>query len=321
MNYIPGFAAIVCFLFAASTAHAQFPEKDIRVIVGFPPGSAIENSARAFVQVGAKYAKRPLVVFNMPGAAQTVAMSELVRSPADGYTIGISTDGYKALTVLTQKMNFDPNAIRILGGYARFQHVLFVKGDSPYAQYDQFIAHGKANPKAMEYAGSGDGSAPDLIGKVFFRDLKMPATYVPFKGSAEYVQAVMGGHVLSGVIDISGISRQVKAGAVKVVVVFGDQRLAEFPDVPSSKEKGVSDVNALNSIFSVVVHRDTPPERIAFLEDLVKKVAEDAEFRKLATNMQLNAVYTGPKEAAEGMERMRAIGTPLLKQLNLYVTQ
>jgi tripartite-type tricarboxylate transporter receptor subunit TctC len=105
------------------------------------------------------------------------------------------------------------------------------------------------------------------------------------------------------------------------VVVFGDQRLAEFPDVPSSREKGVSDVNALNSIFSVVVHRDTPPDRITFLEDLVKKVAEDPEFRKLATNMQLNAVYTGPKEAAEGVERMRAVGTPLLKQLKLYVEQ
>lgn len=313
--FIPG------LLFSAGLARGAevYPEKEIRVIVGFPPGSAVELSVRAIVQVAAKYVKRPLVVLNMPGGAQTIAMAELVRSAPDGYTIAMTTDGYKSLTIHQQKLRFDPNAIRIVAGYARFTHVLFVKGDSPYAQYDQFIAYGRKNPEAMNYSGSGEGSAPDLIGKVFFRDTSLRATYVPFKGSNEYIQAVMGGHVLSGIIDISGVRRHVKSGALKLVVVFADQRLEEFPDVPSSREKGLSDLNIFNSILCIAVHKDTPPEKFAFLHDAFRKATEDPDFRKLAQDMGLKAVYTSPQAAEQGIQKTGAAGIPLLKGLGLFV--
>lgn len=303
----------------AGSASAQYPEKEIRVIVGFPPGSAIELSGRAIMQVAGKYIKQPLVIMNMPGGAQSIAMNELVKSSADGYTVAVTTDGYKSLTVHTQKLRFDPENIRFVGGFARFQHVLFVKSDSPYANFDTFVALGRKDPAKMEYAGSGEGSAPDLLGKVLFRDLKMRATYVPFKGSNEYVQAVMGGHVLSGIIDISGIARHVRTGALKLVVVLADQRLEEFPDVPTTRDKGLSDLNILNSIVAVAAHKDTPPERFAFLEDAFRKATEDPEFKAMAKKMGLRAVYTGPQAAAEGVEKTRALGVPLLKELGLYV--
>lgn len=319
MAILFGPALVIALTSWTSLAYADYPEKEIRVIVGFPPGSAIELSARAIVQVAAKYVKKPLIVLNLPGAAQSIAMAELVKSPADGYTIAVTTDGYKSLTVHTQKLRFDPANIHIVGGFARFKHVLFVKGDSPYAQFDDFVAFGRKNPAAMEYAGSGEGSAPDLIGKEFFRNLKQRATYVPFKGSNEYIQAVMGGHVLSGIIDISGVARYVKSGALKLVVVFADQRLEEFPDVPTTREKGLSDLNILNSIICIVAHKDTPPERLAFLEDAFKKAAEDPEFAALAQKMGLKAVYTSPQAAAEGLKKTEAVGVPLLKELGLYV--
>lgn len=314
-----GPALAMALTFWASLAYALYPEKEIRVVVGFPPGSAIELSARAIVQVATKYVKTPLIVVNLPGAAQSIAMAELVKSPADGYTIAVTTDGYKSLTIHTQKLRFDPGNIHIVGGFARFRHVLFVKGDSPYAQFEDFVALGRRNPSAIEYAGSGEGSAPDLIGKVFFRDLKQRATYVPYKGSNEYVQAVIGGHVLSGIIDISGVSRYVKSGALKLVVVFADQRLDEFPDVPTTREKGLSDLNILNSIIGVAAHKDTPPERFAFLADAFKKAAEDPEFAALAHKMGLKAVYTSPQAAAEGLKKTENVGVPLLKALGLYV--
>ena len=185
--------------------------------------------------------------------------------------------------------------------------------------FDDFVALGRKDNKKMEYAGSGEGSAPDLLGKVFFRDLKMRATYVPFKGSNEYVQAVMGGHVLSGIIDISGIARHVRAGSLKLVVVLADKRLEEFPDVPTSGEKGLSDLNILNSIVGVAAHRDVPADRLAFLEEAFRKAAEDPDFKGLAKKMGLNAVYTNPKAAAEGVAKTRAVGVPLLKELNLFV--
>lgn len=314
-------AALVAGLAWAGGASAQFPEKEIRVIVGFPPGSAIESSARAMMQVAGKYIKQPLVIMNMPGAAQSIAMNELVNAPADGYTIAVTTDGYKSLTTRTQKLKFDPEKIRFVGGYARFQHVLFVKGGSPYGSFDKFVELGRTQPQRMEYSGSGEGSAPDLLGKVFFRDLGIRATYVPFKGSNEYVQAVMGGHVLSGVIDISGIARHVRSKALDLVVVLADKRLEEFPDVPTAREKGLSEFDILNSIVAVATHADVPADRFNFLVDAFRKATLDPEFKAMGKKMGLNVVYTPPQQAEEGVQKTRAVGIPLLKQLGLYVEQ
>jgi tripartite-type tricarboxylate transporter receptor subunit TctC len=316
-----GLVAALCCQLASVSAYAaeDYPEKEIRLIVGFPPGSAIELSIRALVQVASKHFKKPLIVINRPGAAQSIAMGELVGATPDGYTIGMTTDGYKSMTVHTQKMRFDPKAIKFVLGYARFRHVLFVRSDLPYARYDDFIAFAKKAPGAVAYGGTGEGSTPDLIGRVFFRDVNVKPTYVPFKGSNEYIAAVLGGHLQSGVIDISGVRRQVQSGQLKLVVVFGDNRLEEFPDVPSSKEKGHSDLNLFNSVLSIVVHKDVPAERVAYLHDTFKKAVDDPEFAKLTNDMGLKALYTSPQALDAGVLKMEALGVPLLKELKLFV--
>lgn len=302
----------------AGAARAEYPEKEIRVVVGFPPGSVIELSGRAIMQVAEKYIKKPLVILNKPGAAQSIAMNELVGSPADGYTIAVSTDGYKATTRHTQVLAFDPEKIRYVAGYARFQHVLFVKGHSPYGTYDKFVALARREPKKIEWAGSGVGAAPQLLGEVFFRDLKIPATYVPFKGSNEYVQAVMGGQVLSGVIDFSGVAQYVKTGALDLVAVLADKRLEEFPDVPTAREKGLSELDILNGNIVVVTHADVPPDRFAFLVDAFRKAADDPEFKAMAKKMRLNVVYTPPSRMEEQAKKTGALTLPLIKELGLY---
>ena len=314
------FFLFLCIQFApAVTVGADYPEKPIRVLVGLGAGGVADLSLRALLRTAEKYVKQPMVVVNKPGASQTIALTELVASPPDGYTIAMATDGYKALTIHQQKLRFDPKAIRMLLGYARYRHVLFVRGDSPYARYDDFIALGKSNPAAMNYGGPGEGTAPDLIGKVFFRDVNIRPTYVPFKGSAEYVVAIMGGHLLSGIVDISGVAKEVEAGTLKLVVVFGDQRLKEFPQVPSSKEKGHSDLNLLNANLGIALHRDTPADRVAFLHDALRKAVEDPEFKKAADSIGLQALYTDPQALEEGIRNTERIGVPLLKELNLFV--
>lgn len=322
MRHIKRAVTVGLALFAMAgwegNVNAAYPEKEIKVVVGFPPGSVIELSGRAIMHVAEKYIKQPLVIINKPGAAQSIAMNELISSPADGYTIAVSTDGYKATTSHTQDLAFDAQKIRYVAGYARFQHVLFVKGKSTYGSFDKFVAMGRREPKKMEWAGSGVGAAPQLLGEVFFRDLKIPATYVPFKGSNQYVQAVMGGQVLSGVIDISGVAQYVKTGALDLVAVLADTRLEEFPDVPTAREKGLSKLNILNGNIVIVSHADVPPERFAFLVDAFHKAAEDPEFKAMAKKMRLNVVYTPPQSMEEQAKKTGELTLPLIKELGLY---
>lgn len=310
----------VLFFFSVGPAGAQqYPEKAIRVIVGFPPGSAIELSARALTQVAAKHVGKPLVIVNMPGANQGIAMSALARAEPDGYTIAISTDGFRSMSLHQQKPNFDPGVIETIAGYVRFKHVLFVKGDSQYAQYDQFIAHGKKNPSAMEYGGSGRGSTPDLLGKVFFKDAGLRATYVPYKGSNEYIAAVLGGQLLSGIVDISGVSERVKSGTLKLVVVFADKRLEDFPDVPASAEKGVRDLNIFNSTILIVAHRELARDKYRFLHDAFKKAIDDLEFHQMAKKLGLTVEYATREMVDERIQKTNAVSVPLIKELGLYV--
>jgi len=130
---------VACLLLAAASsapAHAQqppaqFPDKPIRFILGFAAGGPTDLSVRALAAAAGKQLGQPLVVSNMTGAGGTLAMAELVRSPADGHTISMTTSSYKAMTAHTQKLSFDLAEVRTLLGYAEFRHLLFVKADAP----------------------------------------------------------------------------------------------------------------------------------------------------------------------------------------------
>ena len=199
------FAAAAALAFCASAALAQaFPEREIRVVTGFPAGSVAELSLRALVRSAQKYIDRPLVIINKPGAGQSIAMQELMNAPADGYTVGMVTDTFPGMTYYQFKLNFESEDIQPLVGFAQFRHLLFVKGDSTLTRYEDFVAQAKRAP--VSYGGTGVGTTPDMLGKIFARAAGLKLDYVAFKGSNEYVPSVMGGHVASGIVDISGVA-------------------------------------------------------------------------------------------------------------------
>lgn len=319
LRAIPIALATALIGIAGHATGAGFPEREVRIITGFPAGSAAESSLRALVQTATKHLGQPLVIINRPGGSQSIAMTELANATPDGYTIGMTTDGFKALTVKQQRVRFNPDDLKMVLGYAQFRHVLFVRSASPYKRYEDFISAAKANPKSLDYSGTGQGTAPDLLGKVFARDAGIALNYVPYKGSNEQVPAVMGGHVQSGIIDISGIRAHVEGGALSLVLVFGDKRLPEFPDVPTSQEKGLRDLNLFNSVLAITLHRDTPADRVAILHEAFRKTVQDPEFLKAAAATGLGAVYVPGERVEQGIENIRRVGVPLLKELNLLV--
>ena len=302
---------------APASAQERFPSREIKILVGFPPGSAAESTLRALVNAAAKHSPQPLVILNKPGASQALAMTDLAATEPDGYTIAMTTDGFLALTVLQQKMRFNPEDISVLLGYSQFKHVLFTRGDAPWRRYEDFLAHAKKEPGAMDYGGTGNGSAPDLLGKVVARDAGLQMTYVPFKGSNEYIPSVMGKHVKSAVVAVSGIAPQLKDGSLAAILVFGDERLPELPNVPTSEEKGIRNTEVFNSILMLVLPKKVPAERARVLHDLFRKAVEDPDFRRAVEPTGLAPRYFGPQDVEQRMVRAREIGVPLLRELKL----
>ncbi len=303
----------------AAQAQEAFPDKEIRIVIGFPAGSSTETSLRALAQVAGKYVNKPLVIVNKPGASQSIAFRDIATSRPDGYTIGVGTDGFRALTRYQLAVkDFDPDDVRTLVGYARFRHVLFVKGDSPYAKYEDYAAFAKSRKDAMDYGGTGEGTAPDLLGKLLFRELNTSATHVAYRGTNELIPAIQSGYLKSGINDVSILFELFKKGDLKPVLIFGDERIPGL-DVPTSKEKGLSDVFGLfNSVISVTMHKDTPPDRAAILRNIFTKAAEDPDFKRQADTLGLQSVSYPAAVVEKRIADLRSAGIPLLKSLNLY---
>ncbi len=295
-----------------------FPDKPIRFILGFAAGGPTDLSVRALAAAAARQLGQPLVVSNLTGAGGTLAMAELARSPADGYTIAMTTSSYKAMTAHTQKLAFDPDELRTLLGYAEFRHLLFVKADAPWNSYEDLVAYGRANPGALKFGHVGPGTSLQLQGLVFFRAAGVQVTDVPYRGSSEFTNAVLGGHVNAAFIDIAGIRALARAGTVKLLVTITPQRFAEFPDVPTALEKGIRGPELFNPLVGVALRRSTPPDRTRRLHDALRRAIEDPEFVRALNDIGLKSGYTSPEAFDETVARAEASAVPLLKELKLF---
>jgi len=300
-------------------ALAQYPEKPVRFLVGFPAGALTDLSARALANAASRYLDQQVVVVNVPGAAGALAMNELAKAAPDGYTIAMMTTSYKALVIHQQKPPYDIAEVRTLLGYAEFRQLLFVKGDSPYAKLDDLIAYGRKNPGAIKFGHSGTGTSQHLQGVLFFRSAEVDAPDVPFKGGKDTLNAVLGGHLPAAITDIAGVRQLAHAGTVKLVVAFVDQRFPEFPDVPTAREKGFQGLEVFNPQMAVMIQNGTPPDRMRKLHDAIKRATDDPEFIKSLDDMGFKGGYIASEAVDATVAKAEAKATPILKELQLYI--
>lgn len=309
--------AVVAALLVPAVAQAQFPDKPVRFILGFATGGPTDLSVRALAAAGAKQLGQPMVVQNMPGAAGALAMAELARQPADGYTVAMITSSYKAIVAHQQKPPFDLADIQTLLGYVEFRHLFFVKSDSRITGFDELLKFGRANPGALKFGHVGNGSSLQLQGLSFFKGAGVQVTDVPYKGSSEFTNAVLGGHVDIALIEVAGIRSLARAGTVRLVVTNTAQRFPEFPDVPTALEKGIQGPELFNPIVGVAVRRGTPPDITRRLHDALRRATEDPDFIKAMDGMGLKHGYISPGDFDSFVSRAEARAVPLMKEMNL----
>lgn len=300
-----------------AAALAQFPERPIRFLIGFATGGPTDLSVRALAAAGAKQLGQNMVVQNMPGAAGALAMAELARSPADGYTVAMITSSYKAIVAHQQKPSFDLAEVRTLLGYVEFRHLFFVKADSPLKSFEELVRFGRANPGAIKFGHVGNGSSLQLQGLTFFRGTGVQVTDVPYKGSAEFTNAVLGGHVDIALIEIAGIRALARAGTVRLLVTNTPQRFPEFPDVPTALEKGIQGPELFNPLVGVAVRRGTPPEIEKRLHDALRSATLDPEFVKAMDAIGLKHGYMSAADFDSFVSRAEARAVPLMKEMNV----
>ena len=262
---------------ALSVSAQAFPSRPIKLIIAFPAGGPTDITMRALADNAGKLLGQPVIVENKPGAGGTLPAQTLQASQADGYTLAQIPLGVFRLPYTT-KINWDPvqdiSYVLNVTGYA---FGIVVPADSQLRSWTHFVAWAKANPGKLSYGSTGTMTSPHLTMELIAQKLGLELLHVPYKGSADLMQSIAGGHVMAAA-DSTGFAPLVEAGKLRVLNTWGEKRLAKFPDVPTLKELGVDIVQA--SPFGLGAPKNTPAPVVKRLHDAFKAAMEQESYRR-----------------------------------------
>ena len=301
------------------TAQAQsFPAKPIKLIIAFPAGGPTDITMRSLADNASKILGQPVIVENKPGAGGTLPAQTLQSSAADGYTLAQIPLGVFRLPYTT-KINWDPvkdiSYVLNVTGYA---FGLVVPADSPLKTWTHYVGWAKANPGKLSFGSTGTLTSPHLTMELIAQQQGLELLHVPYKGSADLMQALMGGHIMSAA-DSTGFAPLVESGKLRVLNTWGEQRLAKFPDAPTLKELGLGLVQ--NSPFGIGAPRGTPADVVKRLHDAFKTAMEQESYKTALARYDMVPMYMSSvaygKFAADTFAREKA----LVEKLGLLKAQ
>ena len=308
-------AALLCLgAPQAFAGEADYPSRPITLIVPWPPGGTSDSAMRAFAQIASRHLKQNIVIENKPGAGGTLAPATMARlARPDGYTLTQIPGGIFRQPAM-RKTNWDPNRdfsyISRLGGY---MVAIVVRADSPLKTFADLIAFAKANPKALSYGSTGIATANHLGMEAVALQAGVEFNHVPFKGSADSLSALLGGHVMAVSSESAGTF--IDSARVRALAVCGEYRVPRWPDVPTLIELGYDVVS--NSPYGIAGPAGMDPKLVQFLDSTFKKVLEDPEFLKALAQFDMTALYQNTADYRQYTVREQVESRKLVEALGL----
>jgi putative tricarboxylic transport membrane protein len=271
------------------------PTRAITIIVPSRPGGGHDVMARVFAKYAEKYAGRPLVIVNEEGGAGVIAYTKVLQAKPDGYTIGQMSISLVSDQYLLSGAKYNQESFTLLCQNAEDVSCLVVKKGGPYDKgLEAFIAEAKQNPKRVRMGVSGNWTNHDYVREQIEMVTGAKFQRVSIKGGAQIVMAILAGDLDAGVPYPSEVQGQVDAGEMKILAHTGSQRLAQWPDVPTFREKGLAVDLVMWRILSVP--KNTPPNIVRGLSDIFKKTMEDPELKKAYKDAGIGYAYKGQED-------------------------
>jgi tripartite-type tricarboxylate transporter receptor subunit TctC len=282
-------ALLLTLVFAGQALAQPYPSKPIRLVVGFPPGGAADFVSRAFQEPLGKALGQPIVVDNRPGAGSSIAAEHVAKSAPDGYTVLIASPSSILVNpVITPKAGFQPSTDLVpVSKVSSSPLILAVNPAVPASSVKELIAHAKQNPGKLNFATSGNGSAPHLAAVLFLRLAGVDMVHVPYKGGAPAVQSVLAGDTQLSFATPPSVLPLVQAGRLRALAITSRAATPLIPGVPGMAGARLPDYE-IGFWYGFFVPAGTPP-------DIVRRLFE-------ATSQVVNAPETGRILAREGTE-------------------
>jgi tripartite-type tricarboxylate transporter receptor subunit TctC len=298
MHKIKLLCAFMAALTAAGGALAQaWPSRPVKIVVSFPPGTTPDTVARVVAPRMQEALGQPVIVENRAGAGGNVAADAVAKSPADGYTLLVSTNAAVATNkVLYDNLPYDPERdLATISLLATAAQALVVRNGVPVKTFKEFLEYARKNPGRMSYGTTGSGSAAHLTMELLKADAKVFIVHIPYRGFPQAVTDMLAGNVETMFAIIPGVLPHIKAGKMTPLAVTALKRSELLPEVPSAKELGYPQLESLAWI-GLLAPAKTPPEVVQRLSAEARKALEQPEARKILTNAGFDVAGTSPSE-------------------------
>jgi tripartite-type tricarboxylate transporter receptor subunit TctC len=285
----------LCVASVALGAAAQYPNRPIKFIVPFAAGGSTDIIARLTADALRKELGQPVIVENKGGAAGALGTAEAARSAPDGYTIGVATVSSMVVYLASRsKPEYTLESFQPITNIASMPNVLSVGPSIKAKTLPELIAHLKANPDKHSFATSGVGSINHMLGESFQQYAGVKLVHVPYKGSGPAMQDVMGGQVDILFDQFPSSKPHIDGGKLRALGLISPQKLAgyDIATMESAGMKGFTD----EAWYGLLAPKGTPPEVMKRLQDAMKKIAADADFRAKIEGVGARPVGSSPAE-------------------------
>ena len=287
-NVLRAAAAGLAMLTGAAMAD-EWPEKGINLTVGYGAGGTTDSTARVLASLLEEDLGVSVTVINKPGGGGSVAAALASAERPDGYNVFTFTTGAAVLSPHTQDLPYDTlNDFTFISQYGAWHLGLVVQADAPYNSLEELMAFAKENPGEISYAIAGTGTPQHLTMLRLAGEEDLDWTAVPFKGGAASVTALLGGHV-DVMVGATEWLPQVQSGEFKLLTILTDQRLPQFPDVPTLKDLGY-DI-AAPSILGIAGAAGIPDEVVAKLDAAIGRATQSPELIEIFDNLAMKMTY------------------------------
>jgi tripartite-type tricarboxylate transporter receptor subunit TctC len=270
-------AAVLGVAVAAGAAQAQtYPDKPVRIIVGFAAGGLADQMARYFGDYITRETKQTVVVENRSGAAGTIGLDAVAKSAPDGYTLGVVISGVLVVNPFVQKnMPVDPLKDLVpVAALVDAPQLIAISTQVPAKTAQEFIALAKAKPKGFSFGSAGQGSFPHLSAAAFAHAAGLDMVHVPYRGNAPAITDLIAGRVQIVSSSIASLRPGIDAGKVSVILQATKARLPYLKDVPTSAEAGLPDY-LMTAWVAVVAPAATPKDVVVRVHGLAAKMLKD----------------------------------------------
>lgn len=302
----------------SAVAQTTWPERPIKLIVGYPPGGPVDVAGRAFARVLGEQLKQSVVIENRAGASGMLGADATAKASPDGYILNFIASPTMTISPIVQRTKlFNPRQdFTVLGAVVNYTNMLLIGPQIPAKTVAELVSFAKANPDKVSFASAGFGGSNHLSAELLVQSTNAPMLHVPYKGNSPAMMDVISGKI-TFMFDITSTGKVfVENGQARALAVTSKERNPSLPNVPTMIEAGIADYEVVGWL-AVVGPKNLPEQVTKKLSDAIEVAKRDPAFRKTVEEGGYSIDTASTKQLSERIEREYAMWERVILKGNL----